>query len=272
MDVFIQQNLRLIASTLYLAFAIVAFGYAIPYQNRDVSTADLGVVNAELKRENDLLSKRIKATRTARRKSTSEVALGVKQMPSFMRRINRIANQNDVIIRRLTPTVENRFTYRIDIITDYRTFLRFTSQLESLDTVVDDLEVHPYGMNPKSNKLEHTISFSITPRNDAEPISGERLKNIQTDVEVPDIRNPFIKKAEGPQGGLDEIDLTWINKLTGIGQDNDGAVATIDKLTYRVGDTLANTQQTITHIQSDRILLEIVDEDGTQRFLLKFRD
>ncbi|MGB0712905.1 MAG: hypothetical protein ACPGUC_05030 [Gammaproteobacteria bacterium] len=270
MDQFIRHNRDLLISTLYLLIGLFAFGYVNLYQPAKIGFLDISIVNSEARKESDALKKQVaKAVKDAK-DVKEDVARGVRQMPDFLRRINAIANAHNVIIRRLVPTTESRFKFKIDIVTDYWTFLRFTSDLESLNTVVHNLEVHPY--NPDPERPEHLISFSITPRNDAEPLSGARLDALREDVRKK-VRNPFQRFAydKSRREVRAEIELTWIHKLTGIGQTAAGPQATIDNRDFRVGDTLLGKR--ITEIRSDRVYL-VSDRpvDGViNKYVLKFR-
>ncbi|MGB0721130.1 MAG: hypothetical protein ACPGU7_01930 [Gammaproteobacteria bacterium] len=270
MDQFIRQNRDLLISTVYLLIGLFAFGYVNLYQPAKIGFADISVVSGEAGRESNALKKQVAEAIAEAADAKEDVARGVRQMPDFLRRINAIANEHSVIIRRLVPTEESRFKFKIDIITDYWTFLRFTSDLESLNTVVHNLEVHPY--NPDPERPEHLITFSITPRNDAEPLSGARLDALREDVRKK-VRNPFQRFAydKTRREVRAEIELTWIHKLTGIGETTSGPQATIDNTDYRVGDTLLGKR--ITEIRSDRVYL-VSDKpvDGViNKYVLKFR-
>ena len=92
---------------------------------------------------------------------------------------------------------------------------RFSQLLERRDVIIHDIQVRPYdaGRTPPV----HAISFSLTPRNDAEPMTGERLNRLKEMVDAPDKRNPFQRFVSVGQVVRKEIDLTWIYKLSGIG-------------------------------------------------------
>ncbi len=268
MNSFVIQYRSFLLSTLVLVLGIVAMGYAALYRNLTNNIDELRTARASLTVENQLLEKRQKTIQTV--KKSEATGSGISTMPVFLKRINTIASSNEVIVRQLTPTKESRFKFNMEIHTDYFTFLRFLAALESLNTVINDLEVRPYD----SSKVPpiHVIKFSITPRNDAEPLSSERLSQLLDDVQRSNKRNPFQRFAFDASHSKPQavIDLTWIYPLTGIGKREDRYYATINRRDYSVGDVLDN--RVVTRINADRLYLEKVTRDGVQEYVLRFRD
>ena len=112
----------------------------------------------------------------------------------------------------------------------------------------------------------------ITPRDNAKPLSYERLENLKAAVANKGKRNPFQRFAFDTKERKvnPNIDLTWIYRLSSIGKDNiKGHYATIDKIDYYKDDKLGNKQ--ITEIQADRVILSEDTQNGKQNYIIKFR-
>lgn len=266
LDDFVEKHKPLILSTLYMVSGLLLAGYTILYSRLDVYSLDLTQATAPLSARNRTVEAERK---TASEEKKTEKSVGVRYLPTFLIRINQIANANDVIIRKLSPDRENPFKFILEIITDYYTFVRFTAGLESLDIVLDNIQIHPYDAG-KTPPL-HAVSFSLIPRNDAQPLSGDRLKHLQESVARFDKRNPFQRFAYDPTRKVQPvIDWTWIHKLGGIGLTVDGRpYATINRESHLVGDRLDGA--TITGITKDRVSLERLSETGKTRFVIGFR-
>ena len=266
MDAIIQENKALILSTLYMVFGLMAAGYSIFYSSAVVYKSDIRKVSNALNETNKELEQKIKEVE---KKDEKEI-VGIRYLPTFLARINEIAHNNEVIIRKLSPDQELALKFTLEFIADYPTFIRFTSELESLDITLDDIQLHPYDSG-KTPPL-HAISFSIIPRNDAKELTGDRLEKLKKWVLQQDKRNPFqrfaydmTRKRISPV-----IDLTWIYKLGGLGQSTDGKpYASINRQNYYLGDKLDGRE--IERIESDRVFLKKTTRDGTIRYMLTFR-
>lgn len=270
MDAFIRKNLSLVLSTLYLAVALVVLGYSVLYTSRQVDIADLQIATAYLNDENKRLEEELK-TQT---KEGEEFEEGIRSIPTFLSRINTLADDTDVIIDRFSPDHKDKLKFNIQIKADYNTFLRFASSLENLNVTIHDMQVRPYDYRTcRQSSCEppkHLISFAITPKNDAEKLKGERLSRLKEMVAEKGKRNPFQRFAYTEESGvITDIDLTWVHKLTGISSFGDTSYATIDGIDYTVGDALSGMK--ITEVRSTRVHLTRETEDGTQTYLLRFR-
>lgn len=258
-------NRPLVGSSLYLVVALLFAGYALVYEPLVASTAGMRAVSNTLTQENQALDKALKDAQ-ARAQETGGT---VNSLPAFLRHVNSVARETGVIIQQLTPNKEGPLSFTLSIIDDYLTFLKFAARLESLNVNLHNLAVHPY--NLAAQPPTHAISFSLTPRNDAAPLSGERLTVLAERIKTEGKRNPFQRFAV--PGGADkveaEIDLTWVNKLSGLGNVGDKRYATIDGRDYQVGDEFDG--KTVTTIMSDRVKLERKTANGIDRFILRFR-
>ncbi|MDG2284426.1 MAG: hypothetical protein P8N43_02705 [Alphaproteobacteria bacterium] len=167
------------------------------------------------------------------------------------------------------PAAGAELKFKLAIITDYLTLLRFAAQLESLNVGINDLQVRPY--DPTKTPVEHAIEFSITPRDDAKPVKSTWVKSIKDKVTVKNKRNPFQRFAYNKSEPKPSpwIDLTWIYRLSGIGRIGEARIATIDSRDYAVGDTLKD--MVVDEILSDRIKLKRESADGVQTYVLGFR-
>jgi hypothetical protein len=177
-----------------------------------------------------------------------------------------------VIIRELIPDSQNKLQYSIEIWVDYPTFLRFTASMERLNVSISDMEIRPYNLS-KTPPI-HIVKFNITPKNNAEPLKSERLKNLQLAVAEQGKRNPFIRKVSlpGEQGPL-FIDLTWVHKLELITRQGDKLIALVDGHDYAAGDTFHGVEGDITlkEIAKGRAIFTKKTDKGTQQYVMKFR-
>ncbi|CAK0755918.1 conserved hypothetical protein [Gammaproteobacteria bacterium] len=273
MNEFMRIHRVLVVSTLYVVASLLFFGYTVIYLNRQVTIADLKQINTYLTAEHAALEKRL-AVLT---KNQKEGSVAIHSISGFLNRINTIARKNDIIIRKLVPDSQDHIKFTIEILVDYYKFLHFAGDLESLDITISDLQVHPYSMGEmdKDNKYkslpQHVITFTLTPRNDAEPLTGERLAALDRMIEQKEKRNPFQRFAfDAKQRVVNtSVDLTWIYRLTGTGKDQNGFYATIDHKDYYEGHTLDGKK--IDKIQPDRVLLVEETANGKQNYVLKFR-
>lgn len=270
MDAFIRNNLSLVLSTLYLVVALVVLGYSVLYTSRQAGISDLRIVTTYLNEEN----KRLEEVLKSQEKEGEELDEGIRSVPDFLTNINKLAEETDVIIDRLTPDNKDKRKFNIQIKADYFTFLRFASSLESLNVTIHDMQVRPYDYRTcrkaPCKPPRHLISFAITPKNDAAKLEGERLTQLKAMVKETDKRNPFRRFAYTKETGvITDIDLTWVHKLTGISSFGNTSYATIDGIDYTVGDSLSGME--ITEVRSTRVHFKKLTEDGTQTYFLRFR-
>lgn len=270
MDAFLRKHRAFLLSTLYLITGLMLLGYATLYSRRDVAIADALQLNRLVEEENRALAELAKK----QKKAEAAPQEGIRSLPTFLERINSIAQKTTVIIKELTPSRDTDLKFLLKITTDYLTFLRFAAELESLNLVINDLQVRPY--DPTKTPPVHAIEFSITPRNDAAPMSDDRVVALREQVASLDKRNPFQRFAFNAttKEVSAEIDLTWIHKLSGVGRVGDRKVATInvrnETKDYSVGDEL-EPGLTITAIENDRVQLQKKTGDGTVRYVMRFR-
>ncbi|MBF0180574.1 MAG: hypothetical protein HQM03_11180 [Magnetococcales bacterium] len=267
MDAVIRKHHIFLLSSIYMLVGLCAAGYSVWYGDRQVLIKDLNKARSELETHKTEIAKTQKRITDDAEKAKG----GVNSLPVFLARINEIANKNKVIIRTLSPDGEQQFKFMLEMTADYFTFVRFTSDLEALDILLDDLQVHSYDMG--QTPPLHAISFSLIPRNDASPLSeNARLSALQSWIEQKGRRNPFQRFAYdvSRKQVRPVIDLTWIYKLGGLGITPEGKrYATIDHKDYHVGYKLE--ERTITAIESDRVLFEKQTPDGKVTYSLEFR-
>lgn len=270
MDAFIRKHHAFLLSTLYLIVGLILLGYSTLYSGREVAIADALRLNRLIADENKALTEQV-----AKQKEVQALPQeGIRSLPAFLEHINSVAQKTTVIIKELTPSRDADLKFLLKITSDYMTFLRFAAELESLNLVINDLQVRPYdaGKTPPV----HAIEFSITPRNDAAPMPDERILELRQQVAGQDKRNPFQRFAFNAttKEVSAEIDLTWIHKLSGVGRVGDRKVATInvknETRDYSVGDEL-EPGLLITGIENDRVQLQKKTPDGTARYVLRFR-
>ena len=264
MDAFVRNNLSLVLSTVYLLVCCAAAAYATLYVPRTSAIADLKVANQLANAENIALRNWL----TSQKKADEKIEERINSIPAFLQNINTLANSTNVIIRKLAPDDRNKLKFYLEMFSDYFTFVKFTSRLESLNVTIHDLEVRPY--NDTRTPPVHLIKFTITPTDDAAPLSSERLRILANQVNQKDKRNPFQRYAARTGPAKACIDQTWVYKLSGIGTINNEAVATISSVDYKVGDRVAD--MTIRSIKAGRVELQKKTENGTECHILKFRE
>ncbi|MBF0145952.1 MAG: hypothetical protein HQL84_08595 [Magnetococcales bacterium] len=269
MDAWVRKHQILILSSLYLVFSLLAAGYSVLYSTKKVYLDDLSVMSVRAQAVNEEMKKKIVASK--KKEKQDNEGIGIRYLPIFLARINEIAHNNDVIIRRFSPDKEGiLLKFDLDFTADYATFIRFTAELESLDILLDNIQVHPYDAS-KTPPL-HAISFSLIPQNNAEPISGQRLDELKKMVSAENRRDPFQRFAYDASRKVvnPSIDLTWIYKLEGLGvMEDDQPYASINRKRFRVGDDLDG--RTITSIGEDRVYLTKKDRNGVTEYELGFR-
>lgn len=273
MVAFLRKHRNFVLSLCYLLLALALAGYSVIYYPREVAIADMAEMQRIFSREAKPLREAAQILKQQQGQQTEVV--GIRSLPAFLGHINRVAQDTNVIITELVPaqdreqrqTAELKFQLRIA--ENYLTFLRFAARLESLNLGINDLQVRPF--DATKNPPVHAISFSITPRNDAEPTSSQRIDNMKDQVAAQDKRNPFQRFAYNPKSPKPNpwIDLTWVHRLTGIGRVGDKRMATIDSREYAAGDNLSG--MTITSVESDRVMLNKTTENGRQIYVLGFR-
>lgn len=263
MDKFIRQNLTLVLSTLYLLVCSAVAAYATLYIPKTTAIADLRIATRLAKAENLEVQNWLKS----QKKADEKIEARINSIPAFLHNINTVANTTKVIIRKLAPDDHNKLKFYLEMFADYYTFVRFISRLESLNVTIHDLEVRPY--NDTKTPPIHLIKFTITPTDDAAPMSSLRLRVLGAQVSQKNKRNPFQRYAARTGPAKACIDQTWVYKLSGIGTINGKSVATISSVDYKVGDNVAD--MTIRSIKANRVELRKKTENGTECHILKFR-
>ncbi len=268
MDSFIRNNQYLVLSTLYLAAALLVLGYSLGYTMLESGAQNLGMAARHLNAETKSLAKNLKRNEEVK----VDVAEVIKSIPAFLEHINMLAQADNVIIRQLTPDRDDKLKYHIEIWVDYPTFLRFTANLESLNVSITDMEIRPF-LTAKTPPV-HAISFNITPKNNAEPLKGDRLRDLKQAVAREGKRNPFIRlvKLPGEEGPL-FIDLTWVHKLSLITRADDKLMAVIDNNDYAIGDkfTSVEGEVAVKEVSKRRVIFVKKTDKGEQQYLMKFR-
>ena len=267
----LQQNRSLVLSTAYLLATLGLAGYVVSYSNLSAATRDLRVATKKIQLE---LAEQLVVQRAAILPDVPQITID--SIPQFLRHINSIAQANSVIIRSLTPDAVSPFKYHIEIAVEYETFLRFLADLESRDTIIHEMEVRPY--DSRAIPPRHFITFSITPRNNAQPLADQRLKQVLLDVEKKNKRNPF-QQLDVRTKHVPVVALTWVHRLTGIGSNGNLKYATIDRKDYVVGDALkigdgsdgVDRKAIITTIGKLAVNLEERTANGAQQYVLEFR-
>ena len=211
MDAFVRNNLSLVLSTVYLLVCCAIAAYATIYIPKASAVADLKIATKLARAENLTLQKWIKS----QRKAEEKIEARINSIPAFLQNINTLANSTNVIIRKLAPDDRNKLQFYLEMFSDYYTFVKFTSRLESLNVTIHDLEVRPY--NDTKTPPIHLIKFTITPTDDAAPMSSVRLQTLANQVNQKNKRNPFQRYAARTGPAKACIDQTWVFKLSGIG-------------------------------------------------------
>lgn len=266
MDAFIRTHRSFLLSLLCAVTGILLLGYATVYRPKEVALADAARLTAILTEENRPLA----AELARRQKSAAQPEAGIRSLPRFLDHINSIAQDTKVIIRELMPSRDGNLKFVLKITADYLTFLRFAANLEALNVSINDLQVRPF--DGSQNPPTHAIEFSITPRADAAPLTDQRLQALRDQVAEQNKRNPFQRFAfnRSTRQVTQEIDLTWIHRLSGIGRVGDQDVATINTRDYRVGMELEAGLK-VTKIDSDAVHLQRQTDDGLTLYVIRFR-
>lgn len=264
MDAFIRHHVSLVLSTLYLIVGLGTAGYVGLYLPATANRADLVIAQGYLKTENALLAKQ-KEFYTKAEKTTDKDQL--RSIPDFLKRINQLANDHKVIIRKLVPDNKDELKFVLEMFGNYYLFTEFAGSLEGLNVTVHDLEVRPYDAT-KSPPV-HFIKFSITPRNDAEPLSMTRIDALAALTKQKNKRNPFQRFAA--RTGRSCVDQTWVHTLSGIGTINNKKVATINSVDYSVGEMVQALGMKIVSIDSTRVEFVKEASTGKECHILKFR-
>lgn len=268
MNDLIKDNREVFFSVIYLLLSLFVYLYFNHYM------VDLNRYNNIAKLNNLVrsdLDKMKAAKELAENEQIKKSSTGLDSFPSFLQELNKISNKCNVIIDKLVPDQDNEHKFTLEFIADYYTFVNFTADLESLSIILDDLQIHPY--DASTSPPLHAISFSLTAYDNGRQIENERLKQMKTRIANKDKRNPFQRYAYSKVSKKvsQEIDLTWIHKLQGIGVSPDGGFyATIDQMNYRKGDNFNGME--VVEIQSRHVKIESRNElEGTKRYLIKFR-
>ncbi|MBF0610567.1 MAG: hypothetical protein G8345_11635 [Magnetococcales bacterium] len=275
MEQFFQQHRNFTLSLLWLLFGIMLAGYSLLYRPLQLSMKALTPLTSQLDEQNKSLQSKI----DAQQNMDKAKAVGISSLPAFLARINELSSTHKVVINKLTPEGEGRLRINLEINADFYTFLRFVAHLETLDVVLDNVEIHPFTYDPKNSDLPiHFISFAITPQNNAEPLKSgatqELMRKVKEAIEVHNLRNPFQRYAKDHRKDPEQlVDLTWVYKLGGFGVGNDGVTyAIIDNLEYRKGATMDGRDITEIDKGAGRVMMEKRTEQGTKmKYVLKFR-
>lgn len=256
--------MSLVLSTAYLLVCCAVAAYAILYIPKSAAIADLKVATRLAEKENLTLQRWVKS----QKKADETMEAKINSIPAFLQNINMLANTSNVIIRKLAPDDRDKLKFYLEMFSDYYTFVKFTSRLESLNVTINDLEVRPY--NDTRTPPVHLIRFTITPTDDAAPLSSSRLRILASQVNQKNKRNPFQRYAARTGPARACIDQTWVFRLSGIGTINGTPVATISSVDYKEGDKIAD--MTIRRIRAGRVELQKKTENGTECHILKFRE
>jgi hypothetical protein len=271
MDDFIRKHASLFLSTFFMVVCVGAAGYFGLYVPATANRADLHKATAYFNKENSLLNKKknffLTADKETKKNATKTEQTGLRSIPAFLERINKLANDHKVIIRKLEPDAENKITFIIEMIADYFVFTEFSGSLEGLNVLVNDLEVRPYD-DTKSPPV-HVIKFSITPYNDAAPLSTNRIAGLAALTKQKNKRNPFQRFAA--RTGRSCVDQTWLHILSGIGIINNEKIATVDNFNYNVGDMVPTMGMKIVAIETTRVEFVKKASTGLECHILKFR-
>ncbi|MBF0561537.1 MAG: hypothetical protein HQL37_05840 [Alphaproteobacteria bacterium] len=273
-----------------MVLALLVAGYSALYMPAERQVERARKFTDVFSQENAKLDALNKAKKTV--KDTSKIG----SVPDFLERINSVAKDTGVSIRdkdgnvqkdkngkilrepgiwirKLVPHEGKELTFDIEIIEDYFKFLRFSQLLESLDVTIHDIQVHSYDLGHTTEGGRplpiHAISFSITPRNDAAPLATARLARLDEMVKAPDKRNPFQRLVSINHVVRNEIDLTWIYKLSGIGAVGGVRMATIESKEYEAGSVFAG--MTVDRIESDVVNLIKKTDNGVEKYVIRFR-
>jgi len=270
MDAFFQENKSFVFSTFFLAFGIAVLMYSLGYTGLIAQSADLAAASAFVSEDSKTTEAKIKDQES----SDEETDIAIRSIPDFLRRINRIAQDTTVIIRKLVPDTEDKLKYNIEIFVDYYSFLRFASRLETLNVNIHDLEVRPF--NAAKTPPVHFITFSITPKNDAESLAGNRLSRLRKMVTEKDKRNPFQRFAPYPKkDGKPQfaIDLTWVHRLGLVSRIAGQPVATIDGNDYKVDSIFSSVEGElkVSQISGRKVEMLKKTKDGVQKYFIGFQ-
>ena len=266
MDKFINKYQQLIVSCVWLLVGVLGFGWSVYYQPMQAMAQDARKVTSNVAAQTRELENYLK---TAERTSNTQVK---EELVVFLKNINKLAEDNSVIIQKLRADPKEELVYNIEIRTDYYTFIKFATDLEGLDVSIEELEVHPY--NPGAQPPEHYIAFSIQPQNNASPLQTARVARLKEVSRKEGLRNPFQRFAKTTTTAGLKIDLTWVYEFTGVGKIGGQYYATIDSTDYEVGDVIDG--KVVSKIAKDRVLLNdegYTPEGGLDKsqYSLRFR-
>lgn len=269
MEQFFAKNKTFVLSLVFMTAGITLFGWSNFVTTSRLATEDARLISSTLAADEARLNSQLEEIERRKAEAGQSASAGITSLPAFLERINEIAQTTRVIIDELMPSKDEQLKFSIKIRADYFTYLRFAAKLESLNVSIHDLQVRPF--DPRVTPPIHAIEFSITPRNDAAPLGGERLARMRDQVEEKNKRNPFQRFAfnEANKEVLKQIELTWIHKLTGIGMSGGKRTATINGKDYAVDDELDGMK--VTAIETDRLVLKKTTPDGVTEYLLKRR-
>ncbi len=184
----------------------------------------------------------------------------------FLRGINDVAFNADVVIYKMTQDRRWPNTFKLSVISDYHSFLKFIAEIEQINIYIRELSIHPYKMEAGLPLNVVTLLISVF-RHDYS-ISAERFKRLNDYINKKELQDPF--------KNLDQyvpiIDLTWLHKLTSIGISAGTKEATIDRKVVRVGDFYPpGSNRRITMIEADRVYLSEKTIQGEKEYIIRFR-
>ena len=268
MDAFVRKYQGFIVSLFFALGGIAALVYSAVISPAQVVQADMAQLVTIIQAENTNLST-IKKKAEDKEKTGND--RGIEKLPDFLRHINAIANATSVYVDELEPSQSGDIKFTIKLKTDFRTFIKFIQQLESLDVTINDMQIHPYDPTKKEMPV-HFITFTITPRHNADEIHGDRITALQSAIAAKELRNPFQRFAYDPnkKAAVMKIDLTWEYKLSGIGQIGTSRIATIDSKDYSIGEFLGGDKK-IDAVEADHVELSRPNGNVVDQYILKFR-
>jgi type II secretory pathway component PulM len=190
----------------------------------------------------------------------------------FLRNINDVGRDSDVLIRRISPSKDSETEFDIEIVSDYRAFLKFISSLEGLNVDLKNMSVRQSG---KFSAIPRQIvKFTVVPLGGGSFTADERLTELALAVNNVKLRNPFQRSISITNPVVDYtqiIDLTGIHNLTSVSTNEEGVRdAVIDRKVMRVGDSLPpGGKRRISRIEPSGVYLQ--DDGGGQEYVIKFR-
>lgn len=262
------RHKRLIVSTLYMLFSIWVFCYLIFYNQLDIYKRYLMIAQNSVQEDVVRAKKELQMVHAPRK----DALVSIRYFPMVLARINEIAHNNEINIKNLiVDDSGSTVKFNMDFITDYFSLLHFVLELESLDIMVEDFQLHPHDAG--SIPPRHVVALAVIPKNDAEPIAGTRLDALKNQVFAKGKRNPFQRFSYDKTLKMvyPAIDLTDTYQLTAIGFNQDNKpYAMIDRWFYQVGDHLDGYE--LVKIDEERVYLQKRDRNGITEYIINWRE